>query len=505
MTFLAFTRAHFDMAGGFRRNMVLIAIYIGLVGVVSGMLYPACPPGQRGSVSSGLLTLISVVQGVLLLMMAPGAMRKAVLRDFQSGMHDSHRLAPMSGLTIALGYLTGPAVQALLLFAVGLVVGSSFATHYGLSLNMVGIAVPGWWVAQVSMILLAFPVLTLALLTSILTAGKMNLLTIGVVAAVFGGWFVVALVPGVALLSGVMQAEFFFHALSGRRPPVGMGEVFAWTSVLQLLLGCVVLAACSRKIRRPDLPAFSVVLGSGLLTIATAACVVGLHRTHLASWLIPEGPERLWQWFASAIALMLLAMVPVASAAATRYWHNREAALRTGVHRSRVLILDVVPLVAGLAPVVFSVLVWSEAELPWDSAGRPDIASDVVLVLAGISSAMLVYVSLYLQSIIQFARYALVLPALIHVVPLVIDQGVVALRWASGEEAELGVVFGHLSPLGTLLCVALRQNPWPGLIAQAAVLGVLIVLTWRAARRTLRSMPARILGDEARRAALLPR
>ena len=124
----------------------------------------------------------------------PAAVRKAVLRDFQSGMIESHRLSPMSGPKIVIGYMTGAPVQSGCLLLASLLLGTAFAAHVARDLSAV--VLTGWYVMQGCLLCLAFMVAALSLLVALGTAGKVDVLTVGVLLVIFGGWAIRAVCAG---------------------------------------------------------------------------------------------------------------------------------------------------------------------------------------------------------------------------------------------------------------------------------------------------------------------
>jgi hypothetical protein len=205
MSFRALTSANFQLSGGWRQNVVIVGLYAVMTAALATLAYRTAKPADYGDVSAVCLSLITAIQGVVVLLIAPGAVRKAVLRDFQTGMIESHRLTPLSGLSLVLGYLTGPTAQAFLVYATGLLLGGMFAGAYGQSLGFAGVALSAWYGGQLCLLMLGLLVTALSLLAALASAGKANLMVLLLLFGVFGGWFVLPFVPGLALLAGVMS------------------------------------------------------------------------------------------------------------------------------------------------------------------------------------------------------------------------------------------------------------------------------------------------------------
>jgi len=159
---------HLRIGGSARTNVIIAIAFTAVVIVFASIsLYVAgMEAGPRGAaqayarVNAVWLVIMTVAQGVFLLLLAPSAIRRAVQRDFDSGMIESHRLSPMSNLKIVLGYVTGAPIQALMLYALSLVFGSYFATRYALSTGLGGaiglrVTLSAWCFAQGGMLVLA--------------------------------------------------------------------------------------------------------------------------------------------------------------------------------------------------------------------------------------------------------------------------------------------------------------------------------------------------------------
>lgn len=474
MSFLALTDAHFRLAGGWRQNLAILIGYLGLVVFTATLFYRTAGPSDFGQVSGALLGIVTGVQGLMLLLVAPGAIRNAVKRDFDTGMMESHRLTPLTGLSLVLGYLTGPTAQALMMYGMGLLVGGYFAGSYGQSIGFVGASVGGWYFSQLCLLPLALLIAALVLLTAVATRGKANLLAILVLGGVFSGWLVVHLVPGVALLMGVMSAGLLgklvgLGAIGGSDP-----AVLGWAMLLQVAVALPLYAAACRKVRYPHRPAFSLFLGLALLA-ATAVCLAtGMY--YLGDYNQWTGWERQpqWQTLGSVLTFMLVALLPLVAAATKSSAPVAERARRVGT-----LVCHAVPALLALSTAgLLLVIVWTPDASVVSAECWPLVLvalllsfhTDFAVIRLAQRTGLSVFVALLVDWIV------------LKILPVVVTSAAAIAQELLGREVVVAGWLGGLSPLGTLLD-ALRFTPtWPGLGFQGVVLVVLAVAALRLRR-----------------------
>ncbi|MCK4341899.1 MAG: hypothetical protein KAY37_09280 [Phycisphaerae bacterium] len=475
------TRVNFQLAGGWRQNMLIAGAYLALVVLISNVAYRSSEPGDRNTITTVLLTIITVVQGLIVLLLAPGAVRKAVLRDFQTGMIDSHRVTPLSGLNLVLGYLTGPTSQALLLYGVGLLLGGYFAGAYGQSLGFTGLMLSGWYFSQLCMLTLALLLSALVLLSALASDGKTNIMALLVIVGVLGGWFLLPFVPGLALLLGVMSAGLLIQMLGRTGPITSNSMVTAWAMVLQVALTLILLRAACRKIRAPDRALFSIRLGLILLTVMGVTLVLGWHFFSDIAGLFGPSYATSAQWFGSTTAFLLVALFPLAAVATERYRRGRVTALTTNRPPAMLDTVDLLPIL--LTIMTFAVMglmlpVGLELRLHHE---RLTVALPLIAAVA--LSLWTDYACIYI-TLVRGKRmfWILVLSwATLKGVPLMVEGAAAVIAEMAGQGMEISWQFAGFSPIGTLIVVSEEQNPWPGLAAQLviAVLGTVLALRLR--------------------------
>jgi hypothetical protein len=489
MSFSPLTRAQFLLLGGWSRNAIIIGASLAIVAVSAGVTYRAVPPADHDNVHRFFLSATGIFQAVFLLLVAPNSIRRAVLRDFETGMIYSHRLTPLGGWRLVLGYMTGGGAQSGLLFATGILLGSVFAYWSGQIVQFGPTYVWSWVYSQACLLTLALLVNSLALLSALGSRGKMNLLPIFLLGALFGGWFVIFLIPGLALLSGVMSVGVFFQFL-GVPGPGGLDpRVTVWAVLFQVALSGVILAAASRKVRRPEGIAFTPLLSTLLLATWGLLLVVGRkHFTDFAGFFGGDESYAIPQWIGSTLAFMLVALVPVSA-----------RALRDG--RS-YFAGDSLPLLGWLTPVAVSAAAFVVAVVtaPLDVAQllEANPLRSIVPVAIVIGCAFLVdYAACACASSRAISqRYALLATwGVLRGVPFLVDGLVFLVSEIIETESGTNWSVSSISLIGTLIQASDGDVVQTGVAIQVA-LAIAAIVLWRWAF-TRRSAPVKDLLPES--------
>lgn len=494
---------HLRISGSARSNVTIAVAYTAVVIVFAGVSYyvaaleanPRTVQQVYARINAVWLVIMTIAQGVFLLLLAPSAVRRAVQRDFESGMMESHCVSPMSNLKIVLGYLTGAPIQAFLLYALSLVFGSYFATRYALSPGLGGTiglraTLSGWYLAQGCMLVLAAAAGALVLLTSLATRGKGNIIGVLALIGVFGGWVAIAFVPGLALLAGVLSGGVLIGLLTSAKIG-GDPFVIVAATVLQSVFGVILLAAACRKLRAPDHPLFSIPLGLVLLVFWGFTLVAGMWVAPRHDWLFGEWRDyQVAQLISSTVVFMLIALFPLTAAAGGLFRHDRAASFgerKAGPSRSRLMLM---PLVLGVLSAL--VLFLMSRAMAGELATGTRIAFESWLTWAAIVAALVLSFwtdfnwSYHLA--VRGGRVVvglLIMLVLLKGVPLLLDSAIklFARELAEVEWGGYGYLTG-LSPVGTLMLVPEGgARLWVGLIFQAALAGGATLLGRRACRR----------------------
>lgn len=475
MSLLPTARVSFTLGGGWRISLAALIAYFGLAAVLSGVVYSNATPADYSAISGVFLMLVTLLQGAFVLLVATTAIRTAVLRDFDTGMLESHRLTPLSSRNLVLGYLVGPPLQALVLFGGGLVLGGFYAANYTPPFGFSAPDAGDWYYGQGCLLMVGLLVASLVLLTALSTAGKTNLIVMLLIVAVIGGWLVVPLVPGMALATGVLSTLNFLGSFAGYPNMIGSSATMPWTLSIQFLLIVILLLAACRKVRAPHAPAFSVPLGIALLLVWGVALVVGWQMIQSVSWFADRDTPVLAQWVASVGFFLLIALVSLAGVAGVRHQETRVHFLLHGKLPPILRPIDgVVLLVAGLALALMGSILPSA--LPRTAAVLSVPAAAIVLSLW----TDYVIIGLALSRGMGLFRVLLFSWLVLKGLPLLAD-GAAALANAAmtGGEPHMVWWLSAFSPLGSLFMQTLNPSAvGPGMAFQVCVAVVLTVI-WR--------------------------
>ncbi len=513
---------HLRMLGTWRSQLVVLLVLFGVVIALASVSYRMSEPREHGSVSSFWLAIIAIAQAGFLLLIAPAAIRRAVQRDFDSGMMESHRLSPMSGLKIVLGYLSGPPAQALMLAGGAALIGTYFAAQIGAAFGApVGPAaggappgpnvstmrlamtfVTGWYFTIFVTLMLALLITSLTLLVSLASAGKMNIIGIVVVLSVVGGWMAPALIPGLALLLGILTGTELVALLFQPRAagPSGTGAVIFATAASQVAMAGTFILAAARKVRSPERPMFTLPLALLLLAIWGAALIVGMRMmpgTHPMLRAFGSAEESLatGQVVASTVSFMLIALFALTAAAGEAVRIDRARQFQP-LRRGRTAWTPAfVPPLLALATLAIGLLVYqSSTAAGAQSSDVPafDSPMRLVVMLAAVLSSYVIDYNILFMALARGARVFRVIVVwglVLKVLPLALDFALAMGR----EMAELGQftfgdsVFTGISPFGTLVLASVRGgNPYPGAIVQVGLAAVVAYIAMRDRTSALR-------------------
>lgn len=495
---------HLRIGGSVRTNLIIVVAYAAIVIMFTGCSYYIAAaeaganvgPQTYAQVDGVWLIIMTVAQCVFLLLLGPSAIRRAVQRDFDSGMIESHRLSPMSNLKIILGYMTGAPIQAVMLYAVSLLFGSYFAVRYALSLGLgvtIGLraTLAGWYFTQGCMLVLAVMISAFVLLTALATRGKGNVVGVAVLIGVFGGWAAIAFIPGLALLLGVLSGGVLIDLLTS---PTASGDplILINAAGLQFVFCVILLAAACGKLRAPDRPLFSIELGLILLLAWGFTLVAGIWAAPSHGWLFAEwSAYRHAQLVSSTVAFMLVGLFPLIAAAVELFHNDRAAAFGEDRLGRRCLELTLVPLMLAL----MAATCWWMMTAAWAASVEPALADRLALVrrvVVPIAIAMLCSFWVDFNWVYHLAahgrRIMIGLPimfVLLKGVPILLDNVIkyFGRELAGVEWSGYGYLTG-LSPVGTLMLVSKGGAPlWVGLVFQAVLAVGATVLARRARRR----------------------
>lgn len=307
------------LLGGPRRLLGFAMGYTALL-ILGAVGFRALDPAQPiAAYCDSAISLLTGGQCLVIVLGGSNAVYRALLRDSTSNMLESHRLAPMGGLTVVSGYLLGATLQTLMIYLINMA--------FGVALIRLGTQGLASWVTGNICLLLVTPVLwSLTLLLGMSRKKPMSPMGILVIMAMLSG--VLYFVPGLGLLSG-------FYGVG-----VSVGTMIGADPVPPPLLFAVVLAsmfvavlwsrAAIRMYLRPDLIPFDTLRALGVLLLWLAIGALALYAPRIEAvrtaspWAgefsqdsgVREYLERTGT--ATLLMTLVLAVWPIAAAAKTK-------------------------------------------------------------------------------------------------------------------------------------------------------------------------------------------
>jgi len=351
-------RVQYQLLGGRRRMMAIVLVtttllIVGIIAIRRLMLRDPFP-----AVATRVLTLLTVIQVLVTVLGGANAVYRALLRDYQTKMNESHRLTPMSGIAVSVGYLFGSTMQITALFAVFTVVGA------GVSL-FARLPVGPWLLSNLILFNGAITIWAATVFSGMRLEKPFSPapIIVGIAALTLPLCFV----PGAALLLNIYSVLFAVWIMTGRM--MVTSPAILLVAVVNVVFTIFWISAAARKYRRPDMPALNVCRGLILLVLALVTGMTGLSAFQRAGWTGPtsfSGPELAQgQWIATMIGSLILACVAIGGAvkcrvlvsngAAPRDWSDRVPSLVAALVAAALICL----LTAGLG-----VRVWRERRSP---------------------------------------------------------------------------------------------------------------------------------------------
>ena len=476
---LAMWRVHYDLLGGKRRAGLVLLGYAVAVSAGLYMFRRVLPDTSLADFSAGFVNFLIAAQGLVLVAGGSNAIYRAMLRDFDLRMLESHRLTPMSNVSVILGYATGPTLQMLFIAALNLLLGVLFcilgkkpliAWLGGNALMVVGAAV--FW---------SF--------TVFIGLRKVKPLNPTVFMALVGMFGLPALpIPAIGSFLGLYPIICGFGiAREDFKLPIGLIAAVAGVSLIVIAFWFSVAAA---KYRRPDLPALNGFRGLVLLTLWLLLGVSGIHILAGSQGTIPnptdiDDPSGL-QLVVMLIGGMLISWVPISGSVECGILIGRGGSPRNFGDRMRDLNVTLfsVILLIGI-PALLAWSAWREFTLPENTVDglRPMnrwVESSMLYgwlpiglaVVFSAFSARGVFRLFYARSTMQRAR-ALLMLIVLFAVPVVLDLARIG-AGLDADDHEIGTFSAIIgfSPIGTVLAVMTSSTYvalLPGLAFQAVV------------------------------------
>ncbi len=466
------------LLGGWKRLLGFVAGYTGLAVVLLIVIQRALQVEQvpLATFAGGALTVMMFLQAGIVLLGGLAAIKKAIQRDYTSGMIASHRTANINGHTAVLGYLTGATAQVILVVLANWAISTVLALLAGITTTPLaptlllivlgGAAAMSW---------------TLGVLIGLSTRGTVSAAPFIAIFWVLASLRILGIVPGLSLLtySGSFVMPFTTAASSS--------GAFAFVSLFfQLLFAVVFFVAAARKFARDDVPAFTAAHAHILLALCSLLCAAGLalRTTSPAAWSPSGINDPAHQLIGSLTLLVLASLVPISAASDNAARWAKRAAKDAGFREPKPRHYLEAPLTATF--LVFAILVATLSA----EAGQivPGIGQENVAYYLGWSAAAFLLaqatVAGFLRFVLAYTHRTLLLVTLLTffawVAPPLVDLAMEITMKMLPDEPRTAIL--GFSPIGTWLILFNNINAplIPGMIFQGVLAAAAVVLARKA-------------------------
>jgi len=472
----------------------LISYSLGWAGILVAGTFAAryfLPDEPIAAFCDGEIYVLTVIQAIILIAGGCNGTYRALVRDIERNMFESHKLSPMTARAVIVGYVLGPNIRFIALYLLGAIFGA-IVIHRGT------IGLDEWLLGNVFLLVVAPMTWTATVLLGIGRKKPVN--PTGIVFIILVTGFIQVLVPALGIFTGFYAGMAGTSLMAGSRrvPPNGLFVL----AITTLGITAIWLQAAARKYRRPDLPAFGTFRAFGLLIIWLATTIVAMIAMFGSSdfglGLVPverSDEFRAMVYGANFGISLLIALFPIAAAVDARC-HPRKYASRTTP--SGALLPVVAP---AICVVLLFALPASNPTLPTFSASAYAFAAAAAALIAieGIFTLRYARSRATATMIVLFIAIAWCLPVVSDLIysemTAVNDFSPPTLSVLSGF-SPIGAMIEMFRPAG----IDLR----PGLAFQTALAIVLALWGRRALRasRALRETPTAPHTPERARASL---
>lgn len=451
----------FRLLGGGRRLAWICAICVGGFAVAASALWRITGGTNFAAFCGNSLNVVGIMLAAMLVIGGANAVHRAVRKDQTTRMLESHRLSPLTGVQALIGYLIGPCIQILVLFAFGTFIGAYLA-------YVAKVPVGSWIVAAAYLLVAAVMVWSLSLVHALSTSRGGNPILALILVSAFGGFAVISTVPGLALLLGVnvwMFAAAQVTGIGGGGLPAHLLAAFAAEAAITAFWWFAIV----RKFRRPDRPPFEIAAGIAFFILTLIISVVGfVLRAGLQTTGDIAAPGL--AVIATILLAMLVALVPLYGAEFVRAAGRRNAR-RAGVFEHPfVMVALLTAMIVGSCALMLTVSRGTDGA--GDDIARPT-ARDWAVV-AFVTLAWLIGSAGVLRILLAIRYRAVIMPMALWTfvlwgIPPFIEQ---IRRFGASLATDEEPVWSALltcSPAGALVAQWNDMNLalWPGLTFQA--------------------------------------
>jgi hypothetical protein len=303
------TSVQLQLRGGWKTILVTTGVYALIVFGAMG-LWAELDPKHIKETAEGWTIFLMLAQVGLVWIFSIVRVLGSVRQDNASGIMESHRLMPITGLTACTGFIVGPIGQML---ALGLVTCMAGAV----SSSVAGLNTQRWMLANAIMFAFLLFSCMCTVLTGFYRRALFNVFVIVILVGLFSQGLLLFATPAMAVLISPLARETVF-SVSGSGALLNPGIGFAFFG--QAMIGGLMLAAAARKFRQPERHAFTVSLSILLLGAWVALNLVGAlqwdaFEPAFLHYAFRNPDDRLQVQFAgSVISAILISLLPMSAA-----------------------------------------------------------------------------------------------------------------------------------------------------------------------------------------------
>lgn len=496
-------RVQYDLLGGHRRMVVVVCVAAAVLalGILGARRFlPTIPFSRLGPYVVNVLAFVLVL---LVILGGCNAVHRAMLRDHDTKMIESHRLTPMSNVAVAVGYLFGSTLQVVALTIVLLVTGSVVSYLSSLPADL--------WIYGCLFILNGAVTLWAAVVFFGMRPEK-PVSPAPILVGIASLTVPLGMVPGAALCCSIYAVVLGIMIVSGWIAVSATALLI--TGIVNAALTLFWISAAAVKYRRPDLPALNGSRGLAFLALVLIISTVGVVGfqavTSVAAVTAGPNPQPtlsrfasaelpLIQWIATMLGGILLSFVAIAGAVNCRVRGARGTGLRGWGDRlapRHVVVLSTVVIctvMAGLGTPVWRFL--GPAAAP-RFQGRNGINQEMLrhLMLQAwyVSGATCLLACATIRAVLEIGYVTLKSPrflvAMFFLVAWALPPSLDSIRaeWVRDGWApvEYSWIMG-CSPVGTIIITwsQLDAPRAPGLLVQFGIAVLLTIAAVRTSRR----------------------
>jgi hypothetical protein len=339
------------LRGGWKTLLINSSVYALVVFAAMG-IWAQADAKHLKDVAQGWSVVLMLIQTLLVLVFTSLRISGSVRQDNASGIMESHRLMPITGLSASVGFIVGPSAQMLAIGAVNLVAGIA-------SSSLAGLSSARWLTCNLIMFLFVAFVGTFSVMVGFYRRAVFNSAVVLAVIGLFSRGMLLWALPAMAILVSPLARDSVFSVQSSNEL---FGPALLFAFVGQAIFGGVFLTAAARKFRQPDRPAFSVSLSLVLLGAWVLLSVVGMiewdaFEPSFLRWVVgPTNQQTCAQFTGSALSSLLLTLLPLSAAIRTDREHKAAGTRGEPVARRILTTLACSALVCTLLLVPFNEL-----------------------------------------------------------------------------------------------------------------------------------------------------